>query len=779
MRFDSASESKGKKRNKYNASEAGPRSEERRKNIKEKTIINYFNRLNYLEIMKKYLLFATAALALASCTNESYLGTAEELATTKGEQPISFGFDVSAATRADNTGATAAASLGNQFLVYAEKNEANGDAPVTNGSTTHQLVFPNYQVNYAASTAYTTTSNTKDWEYVGYTHSSAYQSNVQTKDGDATAANASAEAQTIKYWDFSATNYVYTAVSAKQSDISSGYVKFVKNTSGTTVYDKGYTVTLTADADPTKLYFSDRQVIDHTGAGSDRTAVNKYGGNVTLKFRNGISQIRVGMYETIPGWSVTINKFYYVDAADPTFPTMTTDRTDKFYANVPNLLTTDAATLTVTYINTGARLNQPTIAVSGTNHNYIALGGANDAATGLKANVVLATSSATPTFNETSGAYTPVFPQETNDKTLKLKIDYTLTAPVTGETIKVVGATAEVPAEYLQWKPNYKYTYLFKISDNTNGDTGTPSTDPAGLYPITFDAVEVVAEDGQAEYITTVSEPTITTFGVNSTTGKYVTGGNEYAAGSDIYATFTEGSTVKTPTLGDSGAQHVNVFKVTTPDATNFPITEASVAEAIANPGSITNNVYTCTVAYIKVTDASTLDGSTNYYKADSESRVPGATGYVATLAVSETDYHVDADPANSTMAVDIYTVAVSSVTEVTDATTLAAGTTYYKKDTNTKAPGADGYIPTIAVEGTDYEVAPKIKAVNINSDASTNFTAVPAVVDTVPGEDGVNKTIDALKLTGVKAGTYAIEYEASAAWTGSYKKVYKVIVVQ
>ena len=92
---------------------------------------------------------------------------------------------------------------------------------------------------------------------------------------------------------------------------------------------------------------------------------------------------------------------------------------------------------------------------------------------------------------------------------------------------------------------------------------------------------------------------------------------------------------------------------------------------------------------------------------------------------------------------------------------------------------GADGYTPTVAVEGTDYKVAPKIKAVDINSDASTNFSAAPAKVETVPAEDGTTKTIDALKLTGVNAGTYAIEYEASAAWTGTYKKVYKVIVVQ
>jgi hypothetical protein len=179
-----------------------------------------------------------------------------------------------------------------------------------------------------------------------------------------------------------------------------------------------------------------------------------------------------------------------------------------------------------------------------------------------------------------------------------------------------------------------------------------------------------------------------------------------------------EGSTVKTPVLGGSGACSVNVYKVTTTDATNFPITEASVAEAIAANKSNAMNVdiytYDGTSTYTKVTDASTLDASTTYYKADPSDVVPGGTGYVQTAAVADVDY-----------------------------------------------------------------VIVKIKATNINTDASTNFTAAPVKVTTVPGEDGINITIDALKLTGVKAGTYAIEYEASAAWTGSYKKVYKVIVVQ
>lgn len=647
--------------------------------------------------MKKNLFYAAIAiLTMASCTSNDFVGDQEAL-ETGSTKAISFGFDVPMPTR--SSGADAATALGNHFIVYGEKSEtADGAAPVTDGSTSHQLVFKNYVVKYTGNSAYTTTSNTKNWEYAGL--SQTYGTNV-TPQAD--------ETQTIKYWDYSATNYVFTAVSALESEITSGAVKVTKTTAktdGNKVYDKGYTVVLTDAATATKLYFSDRQEIAQ-GTGTNRETNNAYGGNVTFTFRNATSQIRVGMYEDIPGYGVKIKKFYYENSSTPAFATMSTGVTSNFTANVPNLKTGSAATLTVTYYNDGTRKNQPKISVSGTSANYITLTG-----DGLGEDKILATASSTPTYDN-GGNFTTVFPQESNDKSLKLKVDYQLFNTKTGETINVTGATAEIPANYLQWLPNYKYTYLFKISDNTNGSTGGSVV---GLYPITFDAVEIVAEDGTAEYITTVSEPSITTFGVSG--GKYVTGGSEYTVGSDIYATFTEGSIVQTPILGTSGAQHVNVFKVTTTDAAKFPITEASVAEAIAANESNAMNVdiytYDGTSTYTKVTDAATLDVSTTYYKADSESRVPGADGYVQTQAVADVDY-----------------------------------------------------------------VIVKIKATNITDDASTNFSAAPAKVTSVPAEDGTTKTIDAVKLTGVKAGTYAIEYEASAAWTGTYKKVYKVIVVQ
>ncbi len=598
--------------------------------------------------MKKYVLFATALIALASCTNDDFVGDKTK-GDAKGLAPISFAFDVPTATRA--TGSAAATLLGNQFIVYGEKSEAATGALYTADDATtdlHQLVFKNYVVNYVANSAYTTTSNTKDWEYVGLTQD--YSTNVVPQAG---------ETQTIKYWDYAATNYVFTAFSALQTDLSSGKVtvtKIQEKTTGNTVYDKGYTVTLAADADPTKLYFSNRVVIAQ-GTGSDRTAVNAYGGNVTFNFYNGVSQVRAAMYETIPGYQVVIDKFYYDNTAAPGFDDMTTAGTDKFYANVPNLTTDKAATLTVTYYEAGARLNQPKISTSGTANNYLALG------TNLKATTTLGENVGAAVYDKSDKSYTMVFPQESNTTDLKLKVDYTLTNSTTGETIKVKGATANVPAEYLAWKPNFKYTYIFKISDDSNGHTGD-GTDPAGLYPITFDAAVVEAADGQAEYITTVSEPSITTFGTKTVSGKttYVHDGSEYEAGSDIYVTIMEGSSVVTPVEGD-GDGKVNYYTVayksgaTAAEMASYPITEASVAEAIAEAANVPSG-------------------------------------------------------------------------------------------------------------GTPMIVC-------------TKNNALGAPVTTVPGEDGVAITQDAVKFENLSAGIYAIEYTATSAWTGTYKKVYKVIRVQ
>lgn len=557
----------------------------------------------------KYFTFAALALALfAGCSSDDFVGNASLQENNEGGGAISFGFDVPTPTRA--SGAEAATALGNQFIVYGEKGETS-KAKYSDGN----LVFPNYTVKYVANTANTTTSNTKNWEYVGITPIST--TNVKMSDG--TTTETSPAEQTIKYWDYGAESYTFTAVSALSTDISGNKVIVQKNTTGTSnVYEKGYTITLKQDADASKLFFADRNVINKS-TGTNRDADNAYGGNVKFTFRNLLAQVRVGMYETIPGYQVNVDKFYYADAADPAISSMTTsDETNNFYANLVHQkstgFTTDI-TLTVNYKdNSSTAENQPTVGVAGGNAtNYLTLGTniANPTGTYIGENATAITYD-----QSAANTYTTVFPQEGNTHDLKLKVDYTLYNDITKETIHVTGATAVVPAELLQWKANYKYTYIFKISDNTDGHAGDAS-DPAGLYPITFDAATVDASDGsELQYITTVTEPSITTYAKASN----ILGDNEYKSGANIYVVVNDGVTLTINT-------NAKLYTAVVEDGAAQGITEETVKNAIAQntdgydfgevltSGTSLDGYYTYDAGVYTACSSGTADGTTTYYK--------------------------------------------------------------------------------------------------------------------------------------------------------------------
>lgn len=644
--------------------------------------------------MKKIYLLATALAALVSCTSEDFTGD-QNLREANGSGPISFGFDVPAVTRAG--GSAAATALGNQFIIYGEKGDITNVAP-----TTGNLVFPNYLVKYTTSTAYTTTSNTKDWEYVGITHPSEYPANITRKASSSDAVvNASSDVQTIKYWDYGAANYIFTAVSADDADIKAGRVKIQKNEYGTTAFDKGYTITLTktpaSGGDPAvyptlnKLYFSDREVIEKS-AGSDRKAKDAYGGYVELTFRNLVSQIRAGVYETIPGYDISEIKFYISDGADDgTAPDLTTDHA--FGAICKNTKVSEyEGTLTVVYYQDGDVVNQPKITASGDQASDLILGDNFKNLTKATDKVLGKTASAPTWDNVVSSVskFTEVLPQINNNDQLKLMVDYTLWNSVSDETIEVKGATAVIPAQYLRWKPNYKYTYLFKISDNTNGQTGT--TGPTGLYPITFDAVQVVAEDGNVEYITTVSEPSITTYAKASA----VTSNCDYKDNETIYAVVEQDNGSGVSTLQTLSASNMNLYKVTTTDATNFPITAASVAEALIEAPTLTtaqaaNAKISCTedaFTYGKTvidSDGTTLEmDATNNVVASFVGAKTGESDptYYA-LVYQKTAATYTTDGGKNDYTSETYAAAGTLYTDsdcTTKATSFVASTTYYKR---------------------------------------------------------------------------------------------------
>ena len=139
--------------------------------------------------MKVRIVITTlSALAFASCTSESYLGTTESTPTKVEEDvAIDFGGITKAMTRVSHE--ESAALLGNSFLVYGTKTKDNVTSPI----------FDNYTVNYTDGSAGTSTTNIYGWEYVG---------NVSKKGA----------IQGIKYWDFSAQRFDFVAAAGLAAD---------------------------------------------------------------------------------------------------------------------------------------------------------------------------------------------------------------------------------------------------------------------------------------------------------------------------------------------------------------------------------------------------------------------------------------------------------------------------------------------------------------------------------------------------------------------------------
>lgn len=476
--------------------------------------------------MKKSMLFAAAAVvAMVGCTNEDFTGFQQ---TEKGEMAINFGSVGKTITRADKTGKDAADLLGGNFVVEGFK--SNG---YTDGSYADQtVVFDHYNVNWADNTANSTASNSANWEYVGQ------DVNLLT----------SLPTQTIKYWDYNFTQYDFIAFSKgkENSGKVDTYFKTVQIANvGKAVDATGAGAVLMTQekhvSELTNMYIADLV----TSYKNSTTASNSefyYQGTVIPKFRRLGAKIRMAIYETVPGYSVKDVKFYPAESG-------TTQDKATLYVNGTSTLASGNGTMYVYYPTVGAdKTTDPdynqahvvfkaaTSGTTATNVNFDELTGFAEKelyeATGTK---FLGRTSAEATY---AGDYQMVLPTGTGN-VLTLKVDYTLEA-IDGskEDIKVKAASAIVPAIYTEWQPNYAYTYIFKISDQSNGTAGTVGADPAGLYPITFDAVVAADVDGGIqETITEVGVPAITTY----QKGKIVTENDEYSAtDGKIYAVVNE-----------------------------------------------------------------------------------------------------------------------------------------------------------------------------------------------------------------------------------------------
>lgn len=444
--------------------------------------------------MKKKLFYAVVAIGmLASCTVDEYMGdTPATSQETKGS--INFGTGLKTVTRADITGGDAATKLGNAMKVYGVKQNRST-------ATNYDKVFVDYSVKYNTANVGNDEYN-NGWYYVG-----------------------AESGQTIKYWDYSSADYHFVA--------GSPVLNFTYALDGTTgdiatatVTGLGgrlnHTTSVASDAAP--VYIADPKIVTKTD----------YRNEVEFTFRSMQAKVRVGIYETIPGYKITSISFYN-NAATPVASNYITlnSATDNYFqggaSNTGGTITYNWSTPTYTFTYSGTGLTQGKYWEGGR----------------FDSGVPATTSAATNLYGADDDMATTGYfivmptPSATAAAPLTLKCDYTLKSidNKSDETIIVTGATATIPEAYTKWEANTAYTYLFKISDNTNGTTGS-GTDQVGLYPITFDAVVVDVADHQIGTETTVSTPSITVYQA----GDVVTNGITYVAG-DVVVKAYDGTT--------------------------------------------------------------------------------------------------------------------------------------------------------------------------------------------------------------------------------------------
>lgn len=478
-------------------------------------------------IMKKYLFFAAALVALASCSDDNFVGdNSPTLGGDSGDGgAIVFASSSKGVTRGDTYGAAAADLLGSKFIVTGVKGDGTG--------TGQTDVFKSYNVEWVSNTAGKTESNTADWEYVGKTNT-----------------HGTVHSQTIKYWDYSTAAYDFAAYSVGKDITLTPKTTSTISSDGAPASGVIYATPITYSAtqipasDPAKYQITNAYMLRGSAANLAKCYITdmktvpqaSYKNEVQLSFRSLASKVRVALYETIPGYSVK-NVYFYQDG--------TTARNTDISSNTSaTLFGTDAfysgGTYTISFPHIGSGnstnsdYNKAHVAIAGSSANatqafgtlnYIGKEGDEAASS-----IYLQRASNSPSFAGSGTYYQTVLPNE-NGVALNLRVNFTLVSTDgSGEEITIYGASAQVPATYTKWLPNYAYTYIFKISDNTNGWT-SPTVDPAGLYPITFDAVVADNEEsGKQTTITTVATPSISTY----QKGHVYNASNEYAAG-DIY----------------------------------------------------------------------------------------------------------------------------------------------------------------------------------------------------------------------------------------------------
>ena len=339
-------------------------------------------------------------------------------AASSATATLSFPFEYSDAATATSTPYTSHLWLATPLSTATSS--GNTTANIADPSSL-QIVMDGYKMAYTSGSAGNTVTNTADWEYAGI------------------ANPILAAPQTIKYWDYSATSYRFFAYAPFTTDVKTTVATAASSATATLSFPFEYSDAATATSTPyTSHLWLATPLSTATSSGNTTTPAAAYGSCVTLTFAPIIAKVRFRF--TYPNGTkrVSISNIRFCDsrfAADPTT------------ADTP-LRGTIAATYPLTGLPTATA---PSLAMTP----------AQDAATGfLLLSVPYEDASDAlhvvkdPTLYR-KWYYVPPFaniPYEQGP--------YTISVSVSGKKVE-----ATVPAQYMQWKAGYQYTYIFKLSD--------------------------------------------------------------------------------------------------------------------------------------------------------------------------------------------------------------------------------------------------------------------------------------------------------------------------
>lgn len=736
--------------------------------------------------MKKSLFFAVAATILSGCASDELVDVSVPNTGTS-HSDIRFTISQKNTTR----GYSDLNKTGHyNFGVFAYKSTDKVNS-----------VMPNYLVGYydpenGYGTQTGSTFGDQDgvadgfsyWMYEGMgnkEYNGTYAGGALT--ADYTSNN---ENQYLKYWDNAAD---YTCFYA--------YAPYINGT-GTATYVDGTaqaatgadTYVLTIPNGTLKDGYDDPSLAEYMYA-SAKVAKADYGHDVALQFHRLNAKVNIKFWEDVPGWKVRIldlgNGHEGVKAA----ASIKEDgkgnygyKGGKYYtANGVKIKFNDGAYQSMKQFE--GTLAEPTV-IDGNNATTINFKSPSDAKIGE--NRYEAALSPTTYYAIPKGDGANVLADGNTDYTtdqacdadlaktgFTFHVSYELTAQDTGEKIVVKNATVHVPYEYCNWKSNTHYTYIFKITRDSNGSTDeNPTIDPTdpevptvqSLYPIVFDNCTV------EEWLENESEWEITDGTVRNYHNITLSEG-----GSEIYSFKSDVAHTLTVTIAD-GDEHKDhdvdytAVTVSGPQTTTdwYNSTAKTITVPVNAAAGVYTVTYTCPAGDINKNHPATWTQTflvSNAYTIKTHKDFIGTNSNEAQakLNVSGTKDGASLSLATTSLSID-YPVNFS---EEDKSHVAISGTDVVVK--KTAKPGVYKVVYTIEVDGSKVKVADyKFTVVDYNFSLSHSVVfldASPVVVKaTVPAVGEISMTStpgitvnDAAKTISVAnttaEGTYTVTY--------------------